>query len=153
MWDCLLVDCRIATMVPAPGNPLGIVENGAVAIQDGRILRVGKRTELAGFRAKEVVALGGAWLLRERGVRGASSAGTLEAADPLIAAVPALVGLAAGLVAVRLFPLPMRLLAWLARGRRGLVPVLAMRRATSGVGVGPILVVLLAGGVALVGLS
>ena len=62
MWDRLLVDCRIATMVPAPGNPLGIVENGAVAIQDGRILRVGKRTELAGFRAKEVVALGGAWV-------------------------------------------------------------------------------------------
>ena len=45
-----------------PGNPLGLIENAAVAIQDGRILRVGKRTELAGFRAKEVVALGGAWV-------------------------------------------------------------------------------------------
>ena len=29
---------------------------------DGKIVRVGKRTELAGFRAKEVVALGGAWV-------------------------------------------------------------------------------------------
>jgi len=62
MWDRLLVDCRIASMEPAPGNPLGLIENGAIAIQDGRILRVGKRTELAGFRAKEVVALGGAWV-------------------------------------------------------------------------------------------
>jgi len=62
MWDRLLVDCRIATMEPAPGNPLGIVESGAIGIEDGRIVRVGKRTELAGFRAKEVVALGGAWV-------------------------------------------------------------------------------------------
>jgi len=62
MWDRLLVDCRIATLEPAPGNPLGLIENGAIAIADGKILRVGKRTELAGFRAKEVVALGGAWV-------------------------------------------------------------------------------------------
>ena len=62
MWDRLLVDCNIATFEEAPGNPLGIVENGAIAIADGKILRVGKRTELAGFRAREVVALGGAWV-------------------------------------------------------------------------------------------
>jgi imidazolonepropionase len=62
MWDRLLVDCHIATLVPGPGNPLGIVQNGAIAIEGGRILRVGKRTELAGFRAKEVVACGGAWV-------------------------------------------------------------------------------------------
>ena len=62
MWDRLLVDCRIATMEPMPGNPLGLIDNAAIAIQDGRIVRVGKRTELAGFRAKEVVALGGAWV-------------------------------------------------------------------------------------------
>jgi imidazolonepropionase len=62
MWDRLLVDCRIATFEEMPGNPLGLIENGAIAIADGKILRVGKRTELAGFRAKEVVALGGAWV-------------------------------------------------------------------------------------------
>jgi imidazolonepropionase len=62
MWDRLLVDCRIATFEAAPGNPLGLIDNGAIAIADGKILRVGKRTELAGFRAKEVVALGGAWV-------------------------------------------------------------------------------------------
>ena len=43
-------------------NPLGIIENGAIAIEAGRILRVGKRTEMAGFRAKEILPLGGAWV-------------------------------------------------------------------------------------------
>ncbi|MFP5329797.1 MAG: imidazolonepropionase [Alphaproteobacteria bacterium] len=62
MWDRLLVDCRVATMEAAAGNPLGIIENGAIGIQDGKIVRVGPRTELAGFRAKEVVPLGGAWV-------------------------------------------------------------------------------------------
>src|SRR6476619_504879 len=62
MWDRLLTDCHIATMEPSPGNPLGIIENGAVGIQDGRIVRAGSRTELAGYRAKEVVPLGGAWV-------------------------------------------------------------------------------------------
>jgi len=62
MWDRLLVDCNIATFEERPGNPLGLIENGAIAIADGKILRVGKRTELAGFRAKTVDALGGAWV-------------------------------------------------------------------------------------------
>ena len=62
MWDRLLVDCNIATFDERPGNPLGLIENGAIAIADGKILRVGKRTELAGFRAKQVDALGGAWV-------------------------------------------------------------------------------------------
>jgi len=62
MWDRLLVDCNIATLEGRPGNPLGLVENGAIGISDGKVVRVGKRTELAGFRAKEVLALGGAWV-------------------------------------------------------------------------------------------
>ena len=62
MWDRLLVGCNIATLEERPGNPLGLIENGAVAIADGKILRVGKRTELAGYRAKQVDALGGAWV-------------------------------------------------------------------------------------------
>jgi imidazolonepropionase len=59
MWDRLLVDCNIATFA---GDGVGIVENGAIGIADGKVVRVGKRTELAGFRAKEVVALAGAWV-------------------------------------------------------------------------------------------
>ena len=62
MWDRLITDCHVATMVPAPGNPLGLFANAAIGIDGGRIVRVGKRTELAGFRAKEVVALSGAWV-------------------------------------------------------------------------------------------
>jgi len=62
MWDRLLVDCNIATLEERPANPLGLVENGAIGISDGKVVRVGKRTELAGFRAKEVVALAGAWV-------------------------------------------------------------------------------------------
>ena len=62
MWDRLLVDCNIATLEERPGSPLGIIENGAIGISDGKVVRVGNRTELAGFRAKEVVALGGAWV-------------------------------------------------------------------------------------------
>jgi imidazolonepropionase len=62
MWDRLLVDCRIATFEEMPGNPLGLIDNGAIGIAEGKIVRVGKRTELAGFRANEVVALGGAWV-------------------------------------------------------------------------------------------
>ena len=62
MWDRLLVDCRIATLEARPGDPLGVIENGAVGIADGRIVRVGKRTELAGTRAKQVDALDGAWV-------------------------------------------------------------------------------------------
>jgi imidazolonepropionase len=62
MWDRLLTDCRVATMEPSPGNPLGIIENGAIGIQDGRIVRVGTRTELAGHRAQEVTPLDGAWV-------------------------------------------------------------------------------------------
>ena len=62
MWDRLLVDCRIATFEEARGNPLGLIDNGAIGIADGKIVRVGKRTELAGFRAREVVPLGAAWV-------------------------------------------------------------------------------------------
>ena len=62
MWDRLLIDCHVATMEAAPGDPLGVIANAAIGIQDGKIVRVGKRTELAGFRAREVVALDGAWV-------------------------------------------------------------------------------------------
>lgn len=62
MWDRLLIDCNVATMEARPGDPLGVMTNAAIGIQDGKIVRIGKRTELAGFRAKEVVPLDGAWV-------------------------------------------------------------------------------------------
>jgi imidazolonepropionase len=63
MWDRLLVDCNIATMDPEVGAPFGAIENGAIGIQDGRIVRVGGRTELAGYQAKKVEPLNGAWII------------------------------------------------------------------------------------------
>ncbi|GAA3999506.1 imidazolonepropionase [Sphingomonas humi] len=62
MWDRLLTDCHALTMVAAPGNPLGLIRNAAIGIHEGRIVRVGRRTELAGTRASEVVPLGGAFV-------------------------------------------------------------------------------------------
>jgi imidazolonepropionase len=62
MWDRLLVDCNIATMDPAMPGAFGAIENGAIGIQDGRIVRVGRRTELAGYQAKKVEPLHGAWI-------------------------------------------------------------------------------------------
>jgi imidazolonepropionase len=62
MWDRLLVDCNIATMDPAVECPFGAIENGAIGIQDGRIVRVGRRTELAGYQARRVEPLHGAWV-------------------------------------------------------------------------------------------
>lgn len=91
-----------------------------------------------------ILAAVGAYLLRERGVRGTSSTGTLAGADPLIAAVPALAGIAAGLTAIRIVPLPLRLLSRLAGRRRGLVPLLALRRAIHGGTTAAVLIVLLA---------
>jgi imidazolonepropionase len=63
MWDRLLVDCNIATMDPDVDAPFGAIENGAIGIQDGRIVRVGRRTELAGYQAKKVEPLHGAWII------------------------------------------------------------------------------------------
>jgi imidazolonepropionase len=62
MWDLMLVDCHVATMDPAVGAPFGAIENGAIGLVEGRIVRVGRRSELAGYRAKRVEALGGAWV-------------------------------------------------------------------------------------------
>jgi imidazolonepropionase len=62
MWDRLLTDCNIATMDPSIAAPFGAIEDGAIAIQDGRILRVGRRVELAGSRAKVIEPMGGAWV-------------------------------------------------------------------------------------------
>jgi imidazolonepropionase len=62
MWDRLLTDCNVATMDPAVSGAFGAIEDGAIGIQDGRIVRVGRRIDLAGYRAKTVEPLGGAWV-------------------------------------------------------------------------------------------
>jgi imidazolonepropionase len=62
MWDRLLTNCNIATMDPAVPGAFGAIEDGAIGIQDGRIVRVGRRIDLAGYRAQKVEPLGGAWV-------------------------------------------------------------------------------------------
>jgi imidazolonepropionase len=62
MWDRLLTNCNIATMDPAVPSAFGAIEDGAVGIQDGRIVRVGRRIDLLGYRAKSVEPLNGAWV-------------------------------------------------------------------------------------------
>ena len=62
MWDRLLTDCHVATMDPAVPGAFGAIEDGAIGIQDGRIVRVGRRIDLAGYRAQTVEPLGGAWV-------------------------------------------------------------------------------------------
>ena len=62
MWDRLLTNCNIATMDPAIPAPFGVIEDGAIAIQDGRIVRAGRRVEFAGNQARSVESLGGAWV-------------------------------------------------------------------------------------------
>jgi imidazolonepropionase len=62
MWDRLLTNCNIATMDPAVPGAFGAIEDGAIGIQDGRIVRVGPRKDLLGYRAKKVEPLGGAWV-------------------------------------------------------------------------------------------
>jgi imidazolonepropionase len=62
MWDRLLTDCHVATMDPAVAAPFGAIEDGAIGIQDGRVVRVGRRIDLAGYRAQRVEPLGGAWV-------------------------------------------------------------------------------------------
>jgi putative ABC transport system permease protein len=125
---------------------VGALPAGA-ASEPGRATRGVRRTSprrTVAEVALVAVAVGGAFLLRERSVSGASSAGQLGGADPLIAAVPALVGLAAGVVAARIYPLPARLIGALAARRRDIVPVLAVRRAVRGRDAAPVLLILVA---------
>ena len=114
----LIVLAVLPTAMAAPRGPGR--ETGVRRVSTRRLVLEG---------AIVVLAIVGAYVLRDRGTSSVASVGTAPASDPLIAAVPALAGLAAGLILVRLLPIPVRLLGRLAGRRRDLVPVLAMRRA------------------------
>lgn len=64
MWDGLLLDCRLATMV---GNdvPYGAIEKAALAWKDGRITYAGRQRDLPGkpaLLAAHVESAGNAWI-------------------------------------------------------------------------------------------
>lgn len=96
------------------------------------------------------LAIAGVILLRRRGLSTDTISGMDGEFDPYLAAVPVLVGLAVGLLTLRLFPLPIRLLSWLGSLRRDLVLFLGARRVSQQPAAArlPILVILLAVAVA-----
>jgi putative ABC transport system permease protein len=101
--------------------PLARRNLGQGAREDAPILRVAPR-RLVIEGTIVLIAVGGVVLLRQRGLS-SQAAGS----DALLLGVPVLSGLAAGIVAMRFFPIPVRLLGWLAARRRDLVPVLGLR--------------------------
>lgn len=63
--DTLIVNARIATMIEKPGDPLGRLEDGALAIFGGTITWVGEQKDLPDGlmdQAKRLVDAGGAWI-------------------------------------------------------------------------------------------
>ncbi len=96
-----------------------------------------------------ILAVMGAYMLRQRGITSAATPVSGDAPpaafDPFLAAVPALIALAVGIVALRLYRPAMAAIGWLADRRRDLVPVLAARTIARGAASGmPVLVLLLA---------
>lgn len=92
--------------------------------------------------AVAVAAAAGVYLLRRRGLE----SGTDEGFDPYLAAVPVLLGLACGIVALRLYPLPIIGLSRLVRRSRGLAVHLGLNRAARqpDISTAPLLVLVLA---------
>ncbi|HEU4895726.1 MAG TPA: FtsX-like permease family protein, partial [Acidimicrobiia bacterium] len=92
-----------------------------------------------------VAAVGAVILLRRRGHAEASSDAPVDV-DLLLAITPALVGLAAGIIAIRVMPSIMRLLSWLGARRTTVVGFVGYRRLMSmpASARAPILVILVA---------
>jgi len=129
-----------------------LLQAAGVARHAGRSLRPPERDAPPTGRAPArrlvveclVVVLAGlgVYLLRRRGLASSPGGGV----DPYLAAVPVLLAIAAGIVALRLYPLPIGAAARLARRSRGLTLHLALTRATrqSEVALAPFLVLVLA---------
>lgn len=105
--------------------PLARRPLGALGRDDAPVLRVPPR-RLVIEMTIVAIAAGAALLLRQRGLT-LETQGGLARADPLLASVPVLGGLAAGIVTLRLYPLPVRALGWLAARRPDFVPVIGLR--------------------------
>src|SRR6185503_1051176 len=73
------------------------------------------------------LAVAGILLLRQRGLTLGADGEPIVQFDPFLASVPVLAGFAAGVVATRLYPFPIRALGWLAAQGRGIVAVLGLR--------------------------
>ena len=105
---------------PSARRPLGQLERDDQPIRPTSQRRLVVELTIVG------IAVVAAILLRGRGLT-VETPDDVVRADPLLASVPVLSGLAAGIVALRLYPLPIRALGWLAARRRDIVPVLGLR--------------------------
>ncbi len=96
-----------------------------------------------------IIALAGVFLLRQRGLDTDPEGEGLGGFDPFLTAVPVLLALAAGIALLRLYPYPVRFIAWLTRWLRGTVLFMGLRRMAyqSTAANLPLLVLLLAVGV------
>ena len=106
---------------PQIRQPLGELERSARPVRRTDPRRLVVELTVVAF------ALVGAYVLRQRGVAAATGG-----FDPFLAAVPPLIALAAGIVAVRVYRPLMALAGWLADRRRDLVPVLGLRTVARG---------------------
>ena len=114
---------------------------GAVRGEDGAIRTTSRRLVAEGMVI--LLAVGGTYLLRQRGLTSGDGATGI---DPLMSAVPALLAISAGLLTLRAYPLPLRLACRvLARGRSA-VSFIGFARASrrNATAVLPLLVLLLA---------
>jgi putative ABC transport system permease protein len=141
----------IATAILVAAAALGPARRAAVALEREDVIGAGPSPRRLALEALVVVAAaGGVYLLRRRGLTAGSSPGGGGGPDLYLAAVPVLLGLAVGLAALRLYPLPLRGLGAAAAGRRDLLPALALRRVSRAPAVSavPLLVLLVAVSVA-----
>lgn len=101
-----------------------------------------RRVRIVGELVVLALAVGGLVLLRRRGL--ATSVAEVGV-DPLLAATPVLIGLAAAVIALRVYPLPLAAMIALASRRRGAVGFLGAARAAreGAAGTAPLLVLML----------
>lgn len=132
----------VTVVLAAGGGWLELRRARSVTRQDAAVTRPLPR-RLAVEALVGILAVLGVVLLRRRGLTTAAGEAGI---DPLLATVPLLVGLAAGLALLRLVPLPLRALLRVARARRGAVPFLGVARVarSAATAVLPVLVLLLA---------
>jgi len=129
----------IATVVPVMRGAVNVAGASRAATATGP----GNRRRIVFEAALVAGAVAAVWLLRDRSVHATGGSGAVGI-DPLVAAAPALAGVAAGLLSMRLVLVPMSVAARAAGSGRGLVLPLALRRATRGGAGTVVLLVLLA---------
>lgn len=62
MWDILLLDCHVASMVEGSGAPFGAIRDAALAIEAGHIAWVGPARDCPKGPVRETRRLDGAWI-------------------------------------------------------------------------------------------